>query len=412
MDNINTDNLIIREIKHTDLNQLFLLLSNKDVMRYSAHGPYSEKQTKIGLVSSQSIIKNIPLADLLGVYLYGSYVVGGLQKYSDIDLFVILDRASTNEEKSKLTMGLLEISGIYMQDDKPPIEMTLVEKSAVNPWQYPPEFDFQYGEWLREDFKKGNIEPWPSKKMSDLALLITQVLLASITLVGDAPKKLLCKVPYQDFISVITDELPNLVSELDNAKAIKMDVADKNSVVSCFSELEKAGEKMDICINNASIGILIPIFEEDKNNNFESTIQTNLIGVWCVTKAAVNHMRNNKIHGSIINIGSVNGDSVPATGGCAYSISKAAVIHLTKTLVGELSPHKICINCISPGWFKTPMNGPGVDQIISHIPYGDIADPTDMDGLIMCLSSNEASGYVTGSYFTIDGGISWGGKSW
>jgi hypothetical protein len=58
--------------------------------------------------------------------------------------------------------------------------------------------------WLRKDFKKGNIEPWQSKKMTDLALLITQVLLASITLVGDAPEKSLYKVPYYDFISAIT----------------------------------------------------------------------------------------------------------------------------------------------------------------------------------------------------------------
>ena len=88
------------------------------------------------------------------------------------------------------------------------------------------------------------------------------------------------------------------------------------------------------------------------------------------------------------------------------------MIHLTKTLVGELSPHKIRINCISPGWFKTPMNGPNVDQIIRHIPYGDIADPADMDGRIMDLSSNDASRYVTGSTITIDGGLSWGGMSW
>ncbi|NQY43920.1 MAG: SDR family oxidoreductase, partial [Legionellales bacterium] len=97
---------------------------------------------------------------------------------------------------------------------------------------------------------------------------------------------------------------------------------------------------------------------------------------------------------------------------CAYSVSKAAVIHLTKTLVGELSPYKIRINCISPGWFKTPMNNADVNKIISHIPYGDIADPCDMDALILYLSSNDASKYVTGACFTIDGGISWGGKSW
>jgi streptomycin 3"-adenylyltransferase len=153
--------------------------------------------------------------DLLGVYLYGSSAVGGLQKYSDIDLFVVLGRASTNAEKSKLTNGLLKISGIYMRGEKPPIEMTLVEKTSVNPWQYPPSFDFQYGEWLREELEKGNIEPWLNKEMPDLALLITQVLLASITLLGDAPEELLCKVPYHDFISAITDELPNLISELE-----------------------------------------------------------------------------------------------------------------------------------------------------------------------------------------------------
>lgn len=349
-----TAKLAIREISITDLDALHALLSNKDVMRYSAHGPYSKKQTEdwisfitehykkyplgmwaviakdndvligicglmplsdddskyeigyrilpdfqgkgyateaaiavrdyaisVGITQfiayiekenkpsirisekismhfsrndeykgipvlvyeyNQQIQKSIKLLtdifekDLLGVYLYGSYVVGGLQRYSDIDLFVLLDRASTSEEKSKLTMGLLEISGIYMQDDKPPIEMTLVEKSAVNPWQYPPNFDFQYGEWLREDFEKDKIEPWQSKKMPDLALLITQVLLASITLVGDAPEKLLCKVPYLDFISAITDELSNLISELDsNTRNVLLTMARIWSTVSTNS---------------------------------------------------------------------------------------------------------------------------------------------------------------------------------
>ncbi|MFQ3307728.1 MAG: NAD(P)-dependent dehydrogenase (short-subunit alcohol dehydrogenase family) [Candidatus Midichloriaceae bacterium] len=205
-------------------------------------------------------------------------------------------------------------------------------------------------------------------------------------------------------------KLEVLSSEINNAKAIALDVSDKGSVASCFAELEKAGEKIDICINNAGIGLLTPIFEEDDKDVFETIIQTNLMGVWYVTKEVANHMKNHNIQGSIINIGSINGDCVPATNGCAYSVSKAAVIHLTKTLVGELSPHKIRINCISPGWFKTPMNGPDIDRVISCIPYGDIANPSDMDGLVLYLSSNKASRYVTGSCFTIDGGMSWGGK--
>lgn len=136
------------------------------------------------------------------------------------------------------------------------------------------------------------------------------------------------------------------------------------------------------------------------------------MGVWYVTKAVANHMKNHGIHGSIINIGSVNGDAIPAKSGAAYSVSKSAVIHLTKTLIGELSPHKIRINCVSPGWIRTPMNGPDLEQIISLIPYGDIAEPSDLDGLILYLASNNASKYVTGACLTIDGGMSWGGKSW
>lgn len=207
------------------------------------------------------------------------------------------------------------------------------------------------------------------------------------------------------------DKLKTLAAELNNARAIQMDVSDKQSVKSCFAELEKDGEKIDICVNNAGIAILTPIFEEDDNDNFESIVQTNLMGVWYVTKAVANHMKNHGIHGSIINIGSVNGDAIPAKSGAAYCISKAAVIHLTKTLVGELSPHKIRVNCISPGWFRTPMNGPDIEQIIPFIPYGGIAEPRDLDGLILYLASGNASKYVTGATFTIDGGMSWGGKS-
>ncbi len=163
-----------------------------------------------------NLLKEIFGQDLLGVYLFGSSVLGGLQKYSDIDLFVVSNRASTREEKTKLVKALLGISGVYMKSKKLPIELTIVEKSEVNPWRYPPRFDFQYGDWLREEFEHGNIEPWPAKEMPDLALLVTQILLASKTLVGARPDHLLCKIPYRDFVTALTDTLPDLMSELDS----------------------------------------------------------------------------------------------------------------------------------------------------------------------------------------------------
>lgn len=175
-----------------------------------------DSKTKKQIHKCLNVVKEIFGQDLLGIYLYGSSILGGLQKYSDIDLFVVSNRATTREEKAKLVAALLKISGIYMKSKKLPIEMTIVEKSAINPWHYPPRFDFQYGEWLRKQFEHGNIEPWPAKEMPDLALLITQILLASNTLVGASPDQLLCKVPYKDFMAAIRDGLPHLMSDLES----------------------------------------------------------------------------------------------------------------------------------------------------------------------------------------------------
>ncbi|MBA2649274.1 MAG: DUF4111 domain-containing protein [Legionella sp.] len=161
-----------------------------------------------------NLVKEIFGQDLLGVYLYGSSILGGLKKYSDIDLLVVSERSTTYEEKTKLATELLRISGVYMKSTKLPIEMTIVEKAKINPWHYPPNFDFQYGDWLRTQFESGIIEPWSTKEMPDLAVLITQVLLASKTLFGAVPATLLCKVPYKDFMSATTDALQNLMSEL------------------------------------------------------------------------------------------------------------------------------------------------------------------------------------------------------
>jgi streptomycin 3"-adenylyltransferase len=162
------------------------------------------------------LLKGVFGNHLLGVYLYGSSVVGGLQKYSDIDLFVISGRVTTDKEKQILVNSLLQISGIYMKSAKLPIELTIVVKSEINPWRYPPSFDFQYGEWLRNQFEGGNIKPWLTKEIPDLAILITQVLLASKTLVGTNPNQLLCNVPYKDFIDATTDALPHLMSDINS----------------------------------------------------------------------------------------------------------------------------------------------------------------------------------------------------
>ena len=211
------------------------------------------------------------------------------------------------------------------------------------------------------------------------------------------------------------ERLEGMAKELSNSMILPMNVGEKSSVKEAFAELESRGEKIDVCINNAGIGMQTPIFEEDEENLFESQIQTNVMGVWYVTHAVANHMKNHKIAGSIINIGSIRGGAKQKEGFCAYATSKAAVMKLTESLVGELGPHNIRINCINPGVFHTPLTDYRLNtkekkqEIASKNPLGFVADVEDMDGMILYLASNKASRYVNGSIFTIDGGRSWGG---
>ena len=131
------------------------------------------------------------------------------------------------------------------------------------------------------------------------------------------------------------EKLNSLAQKLGNALPLKMDVADKNSVKSAFEKLEESGEKIHICINAAGLAKLGYIFEEEGDDDFVAMHEVNVMGVWHVTKAVANHMKNNNIHGSIINIGSVSGDLLPAQGGSAYCSSKASVHKFNKNLGGR-----------------------------------------------------------------------------
>lgn len=173
-------------------------------------------ETKTQISQCLDLLKDTLGKDLLGVYLYGSAIIGGLHKYSDIDLLVVINRSTTHVEKIHLVTHLLTISGIYMKSAKKPIELTIVVKSEINPWHYPALFDFQYGDWLRKDFEKNIFEPWPTKIMPDLAVLITQVLLANKIIFGPAPDQLFSKIPYKDFITATIAAIDDLMIELEH----------------------------------------------------------------------------------------------------------------------------------------------------------------------------------------------------
>ena len=151
----------------------------------------------------------------LGVYLYGSAVVGGLRPDSDLDIFVVAGRRLARGEKRRLIEGLLPISG---RETRPapwrPMEVTVVAQPDVRPWRYPPRWELQYGEWLRDEFLAGELEPWPSVN-PDLAVLIAMVLSSGRPLVGPPAAELLDPVPHDDLVRAMVDELPQLLGDLE-----------------------------------------------------------------------------------------------------------------------------------------------------------------------------------------------------
>jgi len=208
-------------------------------------------------------------------------------------------------------------------------------------------------------------------------------------------------------------ELFQLCNEIEreNGKAIpiKLDVSDTKSIDNAITKAIDIVGKINILINNAGISALTPISHND-TQLWDKHFTVNTRGAWLLIQAFSYHMIQRKIQGSIINVASINGDQSPYYQASAYCASKAALIHLTKQLVGELSPHKIRINAIIPGLFYTDMTKNKInstpDKFSSKIPLGFVAEPSDLDATILLLSSNKASRYITGTCFTVDGGVS------
>lgn len=163
-----------------------------------------------------SVIDQVLGDAALGVYLFGSAVLGwGLRPDSDFDVFAVLQRPTSHDEKVVLVDHLLAISGRRTETGRwRRVELTLVVQSEVRPWRYPPTMEFQYGDWLRGDFEKGNVEPWPTRVNPDLAALITMVILANQPLVGPPPAALLDPVPEADLLQAVTHGIESLRDDI------------------------------------------------------------------------------------------------------------------------------------------------------------------------------------------------------
>ncbi|WP_020417974.1 aminoglycoside adenylyltransferase family protein [Amycolatopsis sp. ATCC 39116] len=156
------------------------------------------------------LVRDVAGPELLGVYLHGSAVLGGLRPASDLDVLAVTRRSLDQRQRRALLDGLLEISGLTTAVR--PVELTVVVRSEVSPWRFPPVGDFLYGEWLREELlASGPPQPEP---MPHLALVLAMVLAGDHPLAGPPPARLLDPVPHSDVVRASVAGIPELVADL------------------------------------------------------------------------------------------------------------------------------------------------------------------------------------------------------
>jgi streptomycin 3"-adenylyltransferase len=155
--------------------------------------------------------------DLIGTWLHGSAVLGGLRPNSDIDVLGVIRRPTTDDEKRRLIDGLTAISRRGDPSVRS-VELHLMEHSSVRPWRYPPPVDFMYGDWLGAEYDRGELTPWASPD-PDQALLLTAVLAADHPIVGPPPADVIDPIPPADVQRAVLDSIPELLGWLEGDEA-------------------------------------------------------------------------------------------------------------------------------------------------------------------------------------------------
>jgi len=207
------------------------------------------------------------------------------------------------------------------------------------------------------------------------------------------------------------DRLERLASELndlgaEDAMTLSLDVGDPASVSAAFDAITANGGPVDVVINNAGVsgdGLAISQSVAD----FDAVISTNLRGVWLVASEAARRWRDAQRGGAIVNIASIQAERT-APGLAAYSASKAAVIHLTRSLALEWARHDIRVNALEPGYIRTELTDqlweqPYGQAMIKRIPMRRLGTPGDLDGALLLLATG-ASAWMTGAVIAVDGG--------
>jgi len=175
----------------------------------------------------------------------------------------------------------------------------------------------------------------------------------------------------------------------------------------CNSIKEKYG-RLDILVNNAAANPYFGEMEGIDEAAWDKTLNVNLKGPFFLIQGAIPLMKAAG-GGAIVNVASINGIR-PADLQGVYSITKGALITMTKAYAKELAKHKIRVNALLPGLTDTHFasalfkNKSIHDTVVAKIPMGRGAEPSEMVGAVLYMVS-DASSFTTGACIICDGGV-------
>jgi len=203
---------------------------------------------------------------------------------------------------------------------------------------------------------------------------------------------------------VVVDEI---VAASGSATAVACHIGELEQIEALFAHVERQHGRLDVLINNAATNPYFGPITETDPAIFQKTVDVNIRGYFYMCSHGARLMARNG-GGAIVNVASVNG-VVPGFQQGIYSITKAAVISMTKAFAVECAEAGVRCNALLPGLTDTKfasvlVNTPTIlRQALAHVPMRRVAQPSEMAGAALYLASS-ASSYTTGAALNVDGG--------
>ncbi len=191
------------------------------------------------------------------------------------------------------------------------------------------------------------------------------------------------------------------------ASAMACHIGDMDAIAGTFETIRTNHGRLDILVNNAATNPYYGHVVDTDLGVFQKTVEVNLRGYFFMSIEAVRIMRDHG-GGAIVNTASINALK-PGDQQGIYSITKAAIVNMTRVFAKECAEFDVRCNALLPGFTKTKLAGALIDdqdiyrRQVAQTPLGRYAEPNEMAGTVLYLVS-DASSFTTGECIVVDGG--------